>query len=92
MLFRSKKPQKDLTEYGDVECIYTVKDGRIVSARFEFDMKLFDTPAYVPGYSVPEEEYTLNIHITAKVGYDKFGQDVVIKELSETENDKTVSE
>lgn len=80
-----KKPQPELTEYGDVECVYTVKDGKIVSCRFEFDMKLFDTPAYIPGYIVPEEEYTLNVHITAKVGYESFGEDVIIKEYEETE-------
>lgn len=80
-----KKPQKDLTEYGDVECIYTVKDGEIVSCRFEFDMKLFDTPAYIPGYSVPEEDYTIDIHIVAKVEYDDFGSGVIIKEFEETE-------
>lgn len=81
-----KKPQPELTEYGDVQCIYTVKDGRIVSCRFEFDMKLFDTPAYVPGYSVPEEDYTLDIHITAKVGYESFGESVIVKEYEETED------
>ena len=81
-----KKPQPELTEYGEGECVYTVKDGRIVSCRFEFDMKLFDTPAYIPGYSVPEEEYTLNVHITAKVGYESFGEDVIIKEYEETED------
>jgi hypothetical protein len=80
-----KKPQPELTEYGEVECVYTVKDGKIVSCRFEFDMKLFDTPAYIPGYIVPEEEYTLNVHITAKVGYESFGEGVIIKEYEETE-------
>ncbi len=86
-----KKPQPELTEYSEIECVYTVKDGRVVSCRFEFDMKLFDTPAYIPGYSVPEEEYTLDIHIAAKVSYNKFGDEVKIAELSEeiSQNDSS---
>ncbi len=77
-----KKPQKDKTEYGEVQCIYTVKDDRIVSCRFEVDMKLFDTPPYIPDYSVPEEEYTITVHVTAKISYDN-SENITIKEYSE---------
>lgn len=77
-----KKPQKDKTEYGETNCTVTVVDGKVVSCRYEFDMKLFDTPSVVNGYTPPEEEYTLNLHISAKVEYDSFGKDVEIKEYS----------
>ncbi len=79
-----KKPQPEKTQYSDMQCVYTVNDGKLVSCRFEFDMKLFDTPAYVPGYSVPEEDYTIDIHVNAKITYKQFGNDVSVEEYSET--------
>ncbi len=80
-----KKPQPDKTQYGDTTCIYTVSDGKVIGCRYEFDIKLFDTPAYVPGgYSVPESDYTLDLHIIAKVTYQAFGEDVEVLEYSET--------
>ncbi len=81
-----KKPQPDKTQYSDTKCVYTVKDGRVVGCRYEFTVKLFDTPAYVPGYSVPESEYTVDLDIVAKVNYDGFGDGVAITEYSEIEN------
>lgn len=78
-----KKPQKEKTEYGETKCIFTVSNGKIASCRYEFDMKLFDTPAVVDGYTPPEEEYTLKLHITAKVVYEDFGEDVKIDEYSD---------
>ncbi|MBQ4317054.1 MAG: hypothetical protein IJC20_02280 [Clostridia bacterium] len=83
-----KKPQPEKTQYGETECVYTVKDGKVVGCRYEFDVKLFDTPAYVPGgaYNVSESEYTLDIHVTAKVTYEKFGDDVeVLTYIAESE-------
>ncbi len=83
-----KKPQYDKTEYSDATCIYTVDDGRVVGMRYEFDVKLFDTPAYVPGYSTPESEYTLDLHIVAKMSYLDFGDGVEIAEYSSSEESK----
>lgn len=83
-----KKPQPEKTRYGDTVCTYTVDNGRVVGIRYEFDVKLFDTPAYVPGYSTPESEYTLDIHIVAKMSYSDFGEDVKIDEYSEPEESK----
>ncbi len=89
-----KQPQKDKTEYGETKCIYTVSEGRVTGVRYEFDVKLYDTPAYIPGYSVPESEYTITLHITAKLSYDKFGGEVTVGEYSEGEEaqSKAVSE
>lgn len=81
-----KKPQTDKTQYGDTKCTYTLKDGKINGCRYEFSVTLFDTPAYVPGYSVPESEYTLELNVVAKVNYDEFGSDVKIAEFSQDEN------
>lgn len=78
-----KKPQKELTEYGEASCVYTVSEGKLVSCRYEFDIKLFDTPAYIPGSSQLEEEYTITMHIVARLGYSEFGEDVEIPEYSE---------
>ena len=83
-----KKPQYDKTQYSDATCIYTVSDGRVVGIRYEFDVKLFDTPAYVPGYSAPESEYTLDLHIVAKMSYLEFGDGVEIDEYSASEESK----
>ncbi len=80
-----KKPQPEKTQYSETVCTYTVEDGRVVGCRYEFDVKLFDTPAYVPGYSVPESEYTLDIRVEAKVTYNSFGDGVTVNEYSEVE-------
>ena len=77
-----KKPQKDKTVYGDTKCIFTVNGGTLVSVRYEFDVTLFDTPAYNPTYSVPESEYTVKLHINAKISYVSNGDDVSISEFS----------
>ncbi|MBO5786634.1 MAG: hypothetical protein J6R45_04850, partial [Clostridia bacterium] len=66
----------------EAQCVYTVKDGRVLGVRYEFDVKLFDTPAYVPGYSVPESDYTVELHIVAKLSYENFGDQVEIKEYN----------
>ena len=81
-----KQPQADKTQYSDTKCIYTVKDGRAIGCRYEFTAKLFDTPAYVPGYSVLESEYTVEISVVAKVNYKTFGDEVEIAEYSATED------
>ena len=68
-----KDPQPEKTVYGDVVCSAGVSDGKLTSLGFEFDVTLFDTPSYVPGYSQPESEYSLTMHIVAKVNYsDEF--------------------
>lgn len=83
-----KKPQADKTQYSDATCVYTVNDGRLTAYRYEFDVKLFDTPAYIPGYSVPEDEYTLELHVVARMSYNGFGSDVTVKEY-EAESDES---
>ena len=81
-----KKPQTDKTRYSDTKCVYTVKDGRVVGCRYEFTVTLFDTPAYVPGYSVPESEYTIDLSVVAKVNYDEFGEGITVSEYSAEES------
>ena len=82
LVYSIKNPQPEKTEYGNVECVYTVSDGKIVSCRYEFDVKLFDTPTYIPGYSQSEDEYTIDLHITAKITYNSFGDSVAVEEYS----------
>lgn len=89
LVFSIKNPQRDKTQYKDTKCVYTVKDGKIVSCRYEFDVKLFDTPAYIPNYEQPEEEYTIDLHISAKITYNSFGDGVVIKEYTEESSDSS---
>ena len=83
-----KKPQPEKTQYGEAVCTYTLKDDRVVGCRYEFDVKLFDTPSYVPVYSKPESEYTLDIHVEAKVTFDCFGDNVEIREYSISEDEE----
>lgn len=80
-----KKPQPDKTQYSDTHCIYTEKDGKLVSARYEFTVKLFDTPASTSNYTPPESEYTLDVKVVAKLEYKNFGDEVEIKGYSEIE-------
>ncbi len=79
-------PQKEKTEYSNAKCVYTVSDGKILSCRYEFDMTIFDTPAYIPGYVQDESKYTLKLHIVAKVEYDTKGE-IVINDYSGTASD-----
>lgn len=65
-----KNPQKDKTEYGQVKCFYTVFGGKLKKCRYEFSVKLFDEIPYRPSYSVPEEEYTIDLDITANLTFD----------------------
>ncbi len=80
-----KKPQPEKTEYSDTQCTYTENEGRLVSARYEFDIKLFDTPSGSANYTPPESEYTLDLHVVAKLEYKGFGDEVEIKDYSAPE-------
>ena len=64
-----KKPQREKTEYGKVACIIVVRGGTVESARYEYTVKLFDTPAYSKVYSAPESEYTVTVKVSAKITY-----------------------
>lgn len=64
-----KQPQPEKTVYSDVRFTCTADGGALLSYGCEFDVTLFDTPAYVPGYSVPESEYTIKLHVTARITY-----------------------
>jgi len=64
-----KKPQREKTEYGAVECTVVVRGGAVASARYEYTVKLFDTPAYSDVYSAPESEYTVTVKVSAKITY-----------------------
>lgn len=75
-------PQKDKTEYGVAECTYTVTDGSIASARYEFDVKLYDTPVVSPNGRPEEGKYTLDVHVSAKISCKGFGDKVEIEEYS----------
>ncbi len=75
-------PQKEKTEYGAAECTYTVADGELVSARYEFDVKLYDTPVVSPNGRPDESKYTLDLHVSAKISYKGFGDKVEIEEYS----------
>ncbi len=79
-------PQRDKTQYSDAKCVYTLLDGKVVSCRYEFDMTIFDTPAYIPGYTQDESKYTLKLHLVAKVEYDAEGE-IIIKDYSETSSE-----
>jgi len=74
-------PQKDKTEYSNTKCVYTLSEGNLLSCRYEFDMTIFDTPAYIPGYTQDESKYSLKLHIVAKVEYDREGE-IVINDYS----------
>lgn len=72
-------PQKDKTIYSPVECTYTVKDGKMHSCRYEFDVKLFDTPMATANGLPDESEYTINLHVSAKVTYNQYGEGVTVE-------------
>lgn len=77
-----KKPQRDKTQYGEAKCVYTVADGKVSQLRYEFNVKLFDTPAVSANYVPPESEYTLDLKVVAKISYTSFGSDVTVEKYS----------
>ena len=66
-----RQPRREETSFGDVAFTCLVEGESLLSFGCEFDVTLYDTPAYIPGYSVPEEEYVITLHVTARVSYDE---------------------
>lgn len=77
-LTKLTKPQKEKTRFSEIACEYTFtqnKDGQTVLAnrQIEFTVYLYDTPAYTPGYTPPEEDYMLELKVRIKVTYKDTG-------------------
>jgi len=65
-----------------VECTYTVKDGKIHSCRYEFDVTLFDTPLATPNGVPDESDYSIKLHVSAKLTYNQYGEGVKVEKYS----------
>ena len=65
-----------------------LKDNKVLSARYEFTVKLFDTPNGSANYTPPESEYTLELKVVAKVSYTDFGEGVKIEKYSSPDEAK----
>ncbi len=65
------KPQKDKTEFGNLNCSYTVGTlgGRecVTSQLYSFDMTLYDTPPYAAGADIDPEDYKLELNFRIRI-------------------------
>jgi len=82
-------PQKDKTQYTDLKCEYTVSDKfgteMVTAWQIQYGMSLYDTPPYIPGKAVNEEDYRLDINVRIKVVINSVGEDVVLPEYDPSE-------
>lgn len=73
-----RKPQKELTEYTDVRCEYTVGevDGTecLSTWQIEYGMSLFDTPPYAAGTKQDIDDYRLDISVRLRVKLTSVGE------------------
>jgi len=83
-LARITKPQTEKTRFSEIKCEYTVTDNKngepiLAGSQIAFTMFLYDTPAYTPGYTPPENDYMLELSVRLNVSYTAFGDEVSIE-------------
>ena len=76
-------PDRDKESFGDVEYTFAVKDGEIKSMTVKLTASIYETPAYTPGYTPNEEEYRLDLYLTAQISVKATGDAVEIPTYSE---------
>ncbi len=77
-----RKPQKDLTEYSDLDCEYTVStlDGTecVTGWQISYRISLFDTPPYAAGTKQDINDYRLDITVRIRVKLKSIGQQILL--------------
>ena len=76
-------PDREKESYGEVEYTFACKDGEISSLTVKLTATIYETPAYTPGYTPDEQEYRLDLHLTAQISLKAVGDAVEIPTYSE---------
>lgn len=76
-------PNRDKESFGDVTYLFSVKDGEISSLTVKLTASIYETPAYTPGYTPDDEDYRLDLSLTAQISVEAAGDAVEIPVYSE---------
>lgn len=76
-------PNREKEMFGDVTYLFSVKDGRLSSVTVKLTASIYETPAYTPGYTPDDENYRLDLNITAQISVKALGETVEIPIYSE---------
>lgn len=84
------KPQKEKTKIGSAECVLSIKNDSegnpiLSSYKLTFPVVLYDTPAYSPNYTPPEEDYMLEITVSLSLNFTSFGEEVTFEKPNQNE-------
>lgn len=77
-----RKPQKDLTQYSDLDCEYTVgvsgDEQYVTGWQVSYRISLFDTPPYAAGTKQDINDYRLDITVRIRVKIKSIGQEILM--------------
>lgn len=77
-----RKPQKDLTQYSDLDCEYTVGtlggETCVTGWQVSYQISLFDTPPYAAGTKQDINDYRLDITVRIRVKIKSIGQEILM--------------
>lgn len=71
-------PNREKESFGDVTYTFSVKDGKISSLTVKLVASIYETPAYTPGYTPDDENYRLDLNLTAQISVKASGDAVEI--------------
>lgn len=80
-------PDYDKESYGDMTYTITEKDGKIRSILVEFSVSIYKKAGYTPGYTPKEDDYRLDLKLTAKVEIKDQGEAVNIPVYEEASHE-----
>lgn len=74
-----KKPQKELTEFSDINCKYVIsKDGILTNREITYTIIAYDTVPYFPGHQASNDDYKRKFSVSLKYNYKEFGDNVSV--------------
>ncbi len=76
-------PNRDKESYSDITYTFSVKDGAISSLTVKLTASIYETPGYTPGYTPNDENYRLDLNLTAQISVGATGETVEIPTYSE---------
>lgn len=76
-------PNREKETFGDVTYTFSVKDGKVSSLTVKLTASIYETPAYTPGFTPDDENYRLDLHLTAQISVKASGDAVEIPTYSE---------
>ena len=78
-------PNTEKESYGDVTYTFSVKDGKVQSLMVKLAVSVYETPGYTLGYTPKDEDYRLDLTVTAQISVRNTGETVEIPVYSEVE-------